>query len=290
MYVDRQVNRNRCFAAKSKRFDAEGIMNIPEYTTSLAIWVIPITFLTGFLLCKKALRKKDYGVLAVTVAGAAGVGIALDVAFADDFFRFPNSKAVIGVSINGIPVEEFLFYICGDWFIALLYVFCDTCFLREYSGAHADYTRIRKRLPRKAWLSGSVVIWTVSLLLGGLVIKQAFNPEGAPVPGYFYFITLCAFLPAMLLGRITRKVVNWRAFAFVLLTTLLISVVWEVTLALPRGWWAYQHGSMLGIFIPWWGGIPLEAVLLWIASSLVVLIYEFLKICFASEEYSSNPY
>jgi hypothetical protein len=67
---------------------------------------------------------------------------------------------------------------------------------------------------------------------------------------------------------------------FSLLGTVLISIIWEVTLALPRGYWNYQHAAMIGIFIPVWAQLPIEAVTVWIFCTLVIMVYEFVKIYF----------
>ena len=39
----------------------------------------------------------------------------------------------------------------------------------------------------------------------------------------------------------------------------------EATLAVPYGWWDYQQKQMMGLFIGAWAGLPIEAVVVWIA-------------------------
>ena len=57
------------------------------------------------------------------------------------------------------------------------------------------------------------------------------------------------------------------------------SVLWEATLALPYGWWNYQHPAMMGVFIGAWSGLPLEAVLVWLAVTYgTVIMFEVVKI------------
>ena len=46
---------------------------------------------------------------------------------------------------------------------------------------------------------------------------------------------------------------------------LLISLLWEVTLAIPYGWWDYRPGAMMGLAIAAWRGLPVEAVCVWLA-------------------------
>jgi hypothetical protein len=65
-----------------------------------------------------------------------------------------------------------------------------------------------------------------------------------------------------------------------LILTVLISIIWEVTLALPRGYWGYQHGAMLGIFIGVWNGLPIEQITVWFFCTYVIFFYEFIKICY----------
>lgn len=55
------------------------------------------------------------------------------------------------------------------------------------------------------------------------------------------------------------------------------------TLAIPFGWWAYQPGSMLGVYIRAWDNLPIEAVLLWMAVTFAtVLVYETIRCWHAS--------
>ena len=64
---------------------------------------------------------------------------------------------------------------------------------------------------------------------------------------------------------------------------MLISLLWEATLALPYGWWNYQHREMMGLFIGAWADLPVEAVFVWIAVSYgTVIFFEAVKIWQAS--------
>jgi lycopene cyclase domain-containing protein len=72
--------------------------------------------------------------------------------------------------------------------------------------------------------------------------------------------------------------INWRAFSLTTLLIVLISLMWEATLAIPYGWWNFQNQQMLGIRITAWGSLPIEEVLLWIAVTYsTVIIYETVK-------------
>ena len=53
---------------------------------------------------------------------------------------------------------------------------------------------------------------------------------------------------------------------------LLVSTFWEATLAVPYGWWGYQDEQMMGLFIGAWAGLPIEAVVVWIAVTYATTI------------------
>ena len=64
---------------------------------------------------------------------------------------------------------------------------------------------------------------------------------------------------------------------------LLISLFWEATLAVPYQWWGYQQNEMMGISIGAWAGLPIEAVLVWIAVTYgTTIVYEIIKVWQAS--------
>jgi hypothetical protein len=76
----------------------------------------------------------------------------------------------------------------------------------------------------------------------------------------------------------TREVINWRAFSLTFFTILLMSLLWEATLAVPYGWWGYQGRQMMGLRVTAWAGLPIEAVVLWMAVTFTtVLVYETVK-------------
>ena len=58
-----------------------------------------------------------------------------------------------------------------------------------------------------------------------------------------------------------------------------MSLLWEVTLALPYGWWEYRSNILIGLHIGAWSGLPIEAVCVWLAVSFTTVIsYEVIKI------------
>jgi hypothetical protein len=259
-------------------------MVIPEYTVSLLIWIVPIGALEFFFIKKRLLSPEKSFALIVTVAVLAAIGIVLDLLFAKSFFLFPNARAVLGISIKGIPVEEFVFYVAGFWFVIFIYVFCDEYFLKKYNVSDKKYARFRARLKRTMFVHINSAWHVVFLVVVALVAKRFLNPTGGLLPGYFVFLAVAAYMPSFLFYRVTKLFVNWRAFIFSMLATVLISIIWEVTLALPRGYWDYQHGAMLGIFIGVWHDLPIEAITVWIFCTLVIMFYEYVKICYFTDE------
>jgi hypothetical protein len=208
------------------------------------------------------------------------VGIILDLLFASCFFSFPEPAAILNIKIRGIPIEEFVFYITGFWFIIFFYVFCDEWYLKRYNVPDETYARYRARLKKLVFINMRGVYWAVTLFAAGVIFKRISNPAGEFIPGYFTFLLIVAYVPFVIFYRVTHKFINKPAFMFCLTLTTLISIVWEVTLAIPRGYWGYQNGAMLGLFIPFWHQLPVEALTVWIFSTLVILVYEFVKICY----------
>ncbi len=52
----------------------------------------------------------------------------------------------------------------------------------------------------------------------------------------------------------------------------------EATLAVPYRWWTYQQNEMIGLFIGASAGLPVEAVIVWIAVTYgTTIVYETVK-------------
>jgi lycopene cyclase domain-containing protein len=254
------------------------VPHVPAYTLSLSIWAVPVAAMTFFLHRRHLMSDVVRRALWISLAVIAVLGSALDLAFARFFFTFPNPAAVLGIRIEGIPIEEFAFYLLGGWFLALAYVFCDEYWLSRYNRPDGVYREWARRLPRLFLPSRRGWLLLLFAAAGGILFKAWRNPVGMPVPGYYLFLLCVAYGPFFLFDRMVKNFVNWRAFAMTLSVTLGVSLLWEVTLAIPGGWWGYQDGAMLGVFIAPWYGLPVEAVTVWIFSSFAVLIYEAAKI------------
>ncbi len=253
---------------------------MPEYTISLLFWILPIVLMGAFLHWKKLLKPVQKKALFLNLIIFAGIGCFLDLAFARFFFLFPDPARTLGILILNIPMEEFLFYLFGFWFIVFYYVFNDEYFLRKYNKDDRLYLGYARRIKKILilYLKPWHLFFFAILICACIFLKQMLNPRGAMIPGYLIFLLVCAYVPFVFFWRLTRAFVNLRALVLVMSLTTLISIIWEVTLALPRGYWNYNHDYMLGVFIPVWSNLPVEAVSVWIFSSLIILCYEYTKI------------
>ena len=94
-----------------------------------------------------------------------------------------------------------------------------------------------------------------------------------------FSLVVVALVPSMGFFRTVSPFINWRAFGFTFFLILLISLLWEVTLAMPYGWWDFKDAAMIGIRIETWARLPIEEVFLWMAVSYTtVIVYEVVKI------------
>lgn len=257
-------------------------MKIPEYTLSLGFWILPLIAYSVFFAKTKLLGKNQKKAIAVNVGILAGVGTILDLFFARNYFLFPNQQMTLGLCLWGIPIEEFVFYIAGFGFILMTYVWCDEYFLKKYNVddleyynyANEEWKLLEKRLP---W---QCIILPIVLVIAFTILKTQVNPTEHFLPSYMIFLTLTAFAPFYFFWRFTKAFINNRALILTLCITILISIIWEVTLALPRGYWDYDRTYMTGIFISPWHRLPLEAILVWVFSIFIILTYEFSKVLY----------
>jgi len=123
----------------------------------------------------------------------------------------------------------------------------------------------------------------VVLIVAAILFKKFASPVPDGWPWYWIVPVGAGFVPEMSFFPTARLVINWRAFILTMFFIVLISLLWEATLAVPYGWWGYQPRQMMGVFIGAWAGLPLEAVCVWIAVSYgTVIAFEVLKLWQAS--------
>lgn len=254
------------------------------YTWSLSLFLLPLAYLLWWLyrhpdfpLQKKAFHR--------TLLVLVPSGFILDLLFAHTFFTFPNHGAVLGIEVpgrgGGIPIEEFVFYVTGFVFVLLLYVWADGYWFAAYDVE--DYEGHARARGRLLVFHKESLFLALGLLAAAVVYKKVFSSSPEGFPWYWTYLLAAAFVPAAGFYRSVRAVINWRAFSFTFLLMLLISLLWEATLAAPYGWWGYQHEAMMGLFIDAWSDLPIEAVFVWLAVTYTtVIIYEVIRLWLAS--------
>jgi hypothetical protein len=255
------------------------------YTISLSLFLFPMAALLFWMLRLKKLtfqkRAFNYTVLLLTP-----MGIILDVLFGNNFFLFKNHNALIGISFPAVggylPLEEIIFYISGFLTVLLIYLWCDEYWFERYNVP--DYTAETKKIDKILQFHWpSVIIGLIFIILAIIYKKFISNsPEG--FPWYFSYITIMALIPSMAFYKSVKHFINWRAFSFTFFIMVLISLIWETTLALPYQWWGFQDHAMMGIFIGAWHRLPIEEIVVWSSVSYAtVIFYETIKIWLASK-------
>lgn len=263
-----------------------------NYTWSLLIFVLPIVaILWWFFRTPEDEFKHSKRAFFVTLVLLVASGAVLNLLFADDFFAYPNTDAVLGCSIcsipaldffsidweHPIPIEEFGFYSFGFLTMLLVYMWGDLHFFAAYRREPDE--SVHKRLIQLSW--GPFVI-AAALLLAGTLVKRLFG--GGGFPGYLAYLLFVPFLVTTLLYRTALRRINWRAYTFMFVTILGTSVAWEVSLGLPHRWWAYQPAPMMGLYFAKWSNIPIEAILVWFLAAIATTVtFEAAKIFFRME-------
>jgi hypothetical protein len=249
------------------------------YTVSLLLFIIPIVVIVFWLIPQEGIKVSKKAV-SWTIGLLFPLGAALDFFFASFFFDFPNAGATLGIPAPAlhkpVPVEEYVFYLTGFLCIVLLYVWFDEYWLSAYTlpGTAAD----RVNFDRLLRFHPESLILALALIGAAFAYRRFVVPELPGFPGYFIVMVLGALVPSSILLPSARPVVNWRAFSLTMFMVLLISLLWEVTLALPYGWWNFQDDQMIGLRITAWSRLPIEEVVLWITVSYIsILVYETVK-------------
>lgn len=250
------------------------------YTWSLLLFIIPLAALGGWYIRRSdlSLARKAFWRTLVVLTPA---GFVLDLLFGNKFFTFPNEHAALGLNLpavgGGIPIEEFVFYLTGFMLVLLSYLWADEYWVRAYN--IPDYRSQVKDLRRIAQFHAPSLILGAALVAGAVLYKKVFSPSPEGFPWYFTYLVATAIVPSAGFFRAAQPFINWRAFSFTFFFILLVSILWEVTLALPYGWWDYRPAAMMGLTIGAWRGLPVEAVCVWLAVSFTtVIVYEVIKI------------
>lgn len=261
------------------RVDAENPTPL-GYTWSLSLFLVPLVVLAGWFATRPDLvlaRRAFWRTLAVLVP----VGVGLDLLFGNAFFTFPNRHSTLGLEVPAlggpIPVEELVFYLTGFMLVLLCYIWADEYWVAAYN--IPDYRSQAREVRRIAQFHAPSLILGVALLLVATIYKKAFSPSPEGYPWYFAYLVTASFVPSAGFFRTAQPFVNWRAFSVAFFPILLISLLWEATLAIPYGWWNYRPAAMTGLTIGAWHDLPVEAVCVWLAVTFTtVIVYEVIKI------------
>jgi hypothetical protein len=256
------------------------------YTWSLLLFIIPIGVIAGWFLPSEGLEIPQRAFWR-TIAILVPLGCLLDFIFAQWFFVYPNANATLGISApalgHWVPVEEYIFYFTGFVAVLLLYVWLSEYWLAAYTVP--DYPSEARAVRRLLCFHPTSLIAAIVLIGAAWIYKKQFAlpADRAGFPGYFTFLVLGALVPAMSFYPIAKRFINWRALSLTLFFMLLVSELWEATLALPYGWWGFQHRQMIGLFVGAWSGLPIEEVCVWIAVTYAtVIVFEVVKVWQAS--------
>lgn len=248
------------------------------YTISLLLFIVPIVAIATWFVPKEEVHisRKSF---ARTILVLFPLGALLDFFFAHSFFVFPNANATLRIKApalgGGVPIEEYLFYFTGFVAVLLIYVWLDEYWLAAYTIPVTDARRTEfHRL--LCFHPESLALGIV--LIGGAILFRHFFVSALGFPGYFIFLVVGALLPSSVLFPSALPVINWRAFGLTFFLIVLISLLWEATLALPYGWWGFQDAQMLGIYITAWSRLPIEEVFLWCAVTYATtILYEIIR-------------
>ena len=259
------------------------------YTWSLLLFAVPISVIAFWFLRdeKVQIPRRSFW---ITIALIAPMGCALDFFFAWSFLTFKGAGATLGIkgpalgpdwTLISVPIEEYAFYVSGFLAVLLIYVWLDEYWLSEYNVP--DYAGKAQKISRLVKFHPSSLIVGVVLIIIAVIYKKFFSSYREGFPGYFTVLVLGGLIPSVGLFESAKRFINWRALSLTMFFILLVSLFWEVTLAVPYGWWGYQKPQMLGFFIRGWADLPIEAVCVWIAVTYgTIIIYETVKLWQAS--------
>jgi hypothetical protein len=254
------------------------------YTWSLVLFTIPIAVIAfWFLRHKRAQfsRRAFWPTILILVL----LGFSLDFFFGNRFFLFPNAGATLRIGApalgGSVPIEEYIFYTTGFLAILLTYSWLDEFWLLAYNVP--DYHGEARRIHRLVQFHPASLLIGLGLISAGVLYKKVLSPNPEGFPEYFAVLVAGAFIPAMGFFPAARRFINWRAFSMTVFMVVLVSLLWEATLAIPYGWWGYQPRRMLGLTVVAWAGLPVEAVCVWIAATYsTAIVFETLKLWQAS--------
>jgi cytochrome bd-type quinol oxidase subunit 2 len=254
------------------------------YSWSLLLFIVPIVVIAGWFLPNENVRISRRAFW-WTIAILVPLGFGLDFFFAHRFFVFPNAGATLRIGApalgGNVPVEEYVFYFTGFLAVLLIYVWSGEYWLAAYQVD--DYHDEARQFHRLLKFHPTSLLVGIVLIAIGILYKKLQSPFPEGFPGYFTALVIGAVIPSVSFFPVARRFIHWRAFSLTIFMVLLISMLWEATLAVPYGWWGYQQKQMMGLSIGAWTGLPIEAVAVWIAVTyMTTIVYEIVKVWQAS--------
>lgn len=261
------------------------------YTISLILFIVPTIALGTWLFRLRRVHIHHWSAFWLTAAIVVPLWCMVDLFLGNTFFMFPNPFSTLQIYAPGykfgvgwertIPIEEFFFYAFGCASILLAYIWATESWLSQYTMPEVIY------LARAQSATRLIMIHKPSLAIGAIAFAAAFlwkkygwHEYHDGFPAYFLFELLLVMLPSTVLFRTVGHFINRPAFVYKTFALLLLSLVWEATLALPYGWWGYHYPMMMGVVVRPWYDLPLEAVMLWPAAAFMnILLYETIRIC-----------
>lgn len=247
------------------------------YTLSLLLFIVPIAIIALWFIPREGVKVAQKAFW-WTIAILFPLGALLDFFFASRFFLYPNAGATLRIKAPAlgqwVPIEEYAFYLTGFLAVLLLYIWLDEYWFAAYTAPEEERPRFERLLrfhPESLFLAAALIV-------GAFLYRHFFAPELSGFPAYFVFLVLGALVPSAMLLPMARPMINWRAFSLTLFMILLISLLWEVTLALPYGWWNFQDDAMIGLRITAWARLPIEEIFVWMMVSYTsIIVYETVK-------------
>jgi len=273
------------------------------YTYSLSLLALPLLVLIWWYRrasghdasLRVLIRAVIWGSLLTAV-----VFVLFDSLFASLLFTFPDRNSVLGVHFPGytwdgdcstiwhiyrlsscyersIPIEEIAFYLGGAAVLRGMYIWSSEDFLERYTMKPAEYAGEARKVKRLLSLNWRLLAVMLAILIIGVYAKRRLGSEGYPV--YLFLQVLIVGAPVVLLYTQVKPFINTRALLMVMVLQVLVSVIWEVTAAVPYGWWGYKPAGMIGHFVRPWSDLPIEACLFWIGVAWsAMFVHEATKI------------
>jgi hypothetical protein len=185
------------------------------YTISLALFVVPVSVLLGWLCHRRDLNLQRRACVR-TLAVLVPLGVVLDLVFGNAFFTFPNPAATLGIGLPAvggpIPLEEVLFYLSGFGVVLLTYVWADEYWMAAYN--IPDYAAATAGIPRLVQFHWPSLACGIGLLVAALLYKKLWSPVPTGFPAYATYLIVAAFVPSAGFFRTAQPFINWRAFSF----------------------------------------------------------------------------